>query len=172
MRLVAVCMLALLLAACGSSDDEPAAEPETAPATTTAPETTTGPSGGPPEEPPTPEERGPPPAWIETPAASAWMSFGRYCWGDVCVESVQVTCEDSSVPQLDLAAGDAVRFHLDFEPDTAELTLGADGNRPEVVTLEPARTMEWQGDYDGALWLAVTSGQDEVAYMACARAVS
>jgi hypothetical protein len=168
MRLVTACLLASLLAACGSSDDPPP-EPETSAA---PPQTATEQSAVPPDEPPITEEGGPPPAWLEAPSGSAWMSYGRYCWGDVCVESIQVTCEDSSVPQLDLAPGDAIRFHLEFVPSTAELTLGADGSRPEVVTLEPARVMEWQGDYDGALWLAVTADEGEVAYQACARAVS
>jgi len=168
MRLVAAGLLVLLLAACGSADD-PAPEPET---TAAPPEAATEQSAVPPDEPPVTEEGGPPPAWIETPSASEWMSFGRYCWGDVCVESARVTCDDSSVPQLELAPGDTVRFHLEFVPASAELTLGADGSRPEVVTLEPARVMEWQGDYDGALWLALTADEGEVAYVACARAVS
>ena len=141
-RPLAIVALLVPLAACGSSADEPAAEPGTAPATTTAPGTTTGPSNGPPEEPPVPEEGGPPPAWIETPAGSAWMSFGRYCWGDVCVESVQATSEDSSVPQLDLAAGHRVRLLLDFEPDTAELTPG-----DTIITY--IAKIGWTGAYRG-----------------------
>ncbi len=167
MRLVAACLLALLLAGCGSSDDPPAAEPDPA-SSETQPEQ----SAVPPDEPPVTEEGGPPPAWIETQSGSAWMAYGRYLWGGISVESARVTCDDSAVPQLDLASGDTVRFHLEFLPETAELTLGADGSRPEVVTLEPARVIEWQGDYHGALWLALTAPEGEVAYVACANAVS
>ena len=169
MRLVAAFLLLVLLAACGSSDDPPAAEPQT----TSAPESTTEQSGAAPaDEPPVTEEGGPPPAWIETPSASAWMAYGRYAWGDLSLEIAQPTCDDTAVPQLELASGEPVRFHLDFEPTAAELTLGADGDRAEVVTLDPTRVIEWQGDYDGLLWLALTADEGEVTYQACVRAVS
>jgi hypothetical protein len=172
MRLVLSCLFALLLlAACGSSD-EPAPEagdPTTAP----APETTTEQSSAPPAgEPPVTEEGGPEPAWIETPSASEWMAYGNYCWNDVCVDILQATCDDTAVPRLELRSGEPVRFHLPFEPATAELTLGASTSRPEVVKLEPAGVIEWQGDYDGLLWLALTAAEGEVAYQACVRAVS
>src|SRR5688572_29324990 len=102
MRLVAASLFALvLLAACGSSDETIPGGNETGTAEG-PPETVPEQSATPPGEPPVAEEGGPPPAWIETPSASEWMSYGRYCWVDICVESALVTCEDSSVPQLDL----------------------------------------------------------------------
>jgi hypothetical protein len=172
MRLVAACLLALLLLAACGGEDEPAA-PTGEPGTTEGPpETTTEQSAAPAGEPPVTEEGGPPPAWIETPAGSAWMAYGRYLWAGLSVEIAQVTCDDSSVPQLELPPGGTVRFHLPFEPRTAELTLGADTSRPEVVQLAPARVIEWQGDYDGHLWLALTADEGEVAYQACVRVPS
>lgn len=168
MRVVAACLFALvLLSACGTADEpvpDAADEPET---TAAPPATTTGQSAVPPGEPPVPEDGGPPAAWIETPSGSAWMAYGNYCWGDVCMDILRPTCDDSSVPEVELRRGDAVAFHLSFDPTTADLTLGADGSRPEVVSLEPARVIEWQGDYDGLLWLALTAEEGEVAYQAC-----
>lgn len=173
MRVVAACLFALvLLAACGGEDDAASPPESEAPPTTetASPETTTAESGGPAGEPPATEEGGPPPAWIETPSAAEWMAYGRYAWGGLSLEIAQPTCDDSAVPQLELGAGESVRFHLQFEPLTAELTLGADRGRAEVVTLDPGRTIEWQGEYDGHLWLALTAPEGEVAYQACVSA--
>jgi hypothetical protein len=174
MRRTVACLFALvLLSACGGRDEpvEDAApdEPDTtAPST----DTTTDQAAGPPGEPPVTEEGGPPAAWLETPSGSAWMAYGNYCWGDVCMDILRPTCDDSSVPEVELRPGGAIRFHLPFVPDTADLTLGASSSRPQVVSLEPARVIEWQGVYDGLLWLALTAEEGEVAYQACARMTS
>lgn len=171
MRLVAVCVLALValvaLAACGGDDAPDAAEPPTT--TDPPPPATSEPGGRPPEEPPATDEGGPPPASIELPSGAAWMAYGSYNWDGATFDILRPTCDDTAVPELELGAGDIVRFHLPFEPATAELTLGADNDRPEVVSLPPGRTIEWRGEYDGLLWLAVTAPEGEVAYQACVR---
>lgn len=167
---MAACLLALvLLAGCGSEESTPADQPADTAPPAGEPETQADETAGPPGEPPATEEGGPPPAWIETSSGSAWMAYGSYCWTNVCVDVLHFTCDDTSVPSLEVRPGDPIRFHLAFAPDEADLTLGAPSSRPEVVSVTPARVIEWQGEYDGHLLLFATSEEGDVSYQACVR---
>ena len=194
MKRVALCAaLGLaLLAGCGEDGEQAApttpattaapTAPETGattvteapPATETTPAETTGTTGttttpvepGAPTEPPpnASEPDAPPPAWFESSAGKVWLAYGSYCWGSICVDKVQASCEDTSTPAAQATQGETVLFHLRFKP--AEATLAVEDRQP--VRLPNRRTIPWGADASGLLQLFVRAkGGGDVTYAAC-----
>jgi hypothetical protein len=167
-----------LLAGCGEGDDPPppptaapgettaTAPPDTQapPATQADPGTVPDAEGAPAAPPPDAEAGAPPPAWVETSAGPMWLSLGSYCWDGSCFDILRATCDDTSVPAVVVATGETVRFHLAFDPTSAELSV--EDSDPEL--LDEERTIDWNVNRAGLLWLSLEAGPNRrVAYQAC-----
>lgn len=104
-------------------------------------------AGRPGSAPPKRGPSGPPPAWLESNASSAWLTYGSYCW---TASSGSAACADMIPPanRPDLAVlrvrlGETLRFHLPFIPKEAAIT--AFSKAPAVPTrMRPARVIQWR----------------------------
>lgn len=87
----------------------------------------------------------PPPAWAETESGDTWMAFGSYCWDNGCVDMVPPD-QLPDVPQVTVAAGETVIFHLAFNP--SEVSLAFFDGRPQVsLPAEPG--ISWEVSHTG-----------------------
>jgi len=135
---VPVLLAALVAAGCASSGTAPPTAPELG-------------------------ERGPPPAWIETAEGSRRLAFSSYCWrfGDtgLCADYVQRSCGKKGHPPIvRVVEGEAVRFHLGYEP--SEVSVNMEG-------IDASREPEWRVTHDGALALFTKGSPGDASYVAC-----
>jgi hypothetical protein len=164
---IVLAALALALAGCGG-DDSPSAEPQPPP----APQTDTGGFADvplePAEPPPDAMEGGPPPAGIATQRGSHWLAYATFCWERGCADYMPPRCGDPSVPEVAVTEGEAVSFHLGFEPTSVSLTFFS-GASDTTVPLDPSSEPRWTVDREGPVWLSTQSDTGDAAYAACLR---
>jgi hypothetical protein len=149
-----------------TATEAPPATTEAPPADTTeTTESTTPAEPGAPTEPPpdASEPDAPPPAWFESSAGKVWLAYGSYCWSGVCLDRVQLSCDDVSTPTAQATQGETARFHLRFKP--REVTLAVENGRP--TRLPARRTIPWGADASGLMQLFVRGEGGDVTYVAC-----
>jgi hypothetical protein len=93
-------------------------------------------SSGPPKTPPpTPPLSGaPPPAWIETQTARAWLFYGSYCWKTNCADLIPPETRPG-LPVVTVGRGQTVRVHLQFAASSATASI----DRRKIRTTFDAR---------------------------------
>jgi hypothetical protein len=106
-------------------------------------------SGLPKTPPPTPPLPGaPPPAWIETQTARAWLFYGSYCWKTRCADLIPPETRPG-LPVFTVARGATVRVHLQFTATSATASI----DRHKVATTFDAkqRILSWSAARTGIL---------------------
>lgn len=151
-----------LLAACGGTANRPGSR-ETTPSVP-APPAGTAPSA--------PKSGEPPSAWVETRSGPHWLGHSSYCWSSagsgVCADFAAPRCGAEGTPDLEVADGELVRFHLGFDPKELSLTVGTGHGQAE--RLEARRVAEWRAHGRGELLLFATAAQGgDASYVACLR---
>lgn len=119
-----------------------------------------------------PESGEPPSAWVETTSGSHWLGHSSYCWSGggtgLCADFAAPECGDKGTPDLEVADGELVRFHLGFDPNELSLTVDSGQGKPE--RLEAGRVVEWRPHGHGELLLfATAAGRGDASYVACLR---
>ena len=105
---------------------------------------------------------GPPPAWVETTAASQWLAYSGYCWKTVCADYLPPASR-SDLSSIVEAKGATVRFHFAFRPSSISVTtLG-----PKVVTrrLVSASVVSWRPPSEGVFTLALKAPSGTAGYV-------
>ncbi len=114
-----------------------------------------GPPAAPPPKPPNPQ--GPPPAWIETQAKSAWLAYGSYCWKRACVDMIPPQSRPD-VPTFGVKRGRTIRVHLGF---TAKAVSVGVGGRVVRATLDSTRRIvSWTATRGGTLTVFARTAGD------------
>jgi hypothetical protein len=150
-----------VLAGCGGEADRPGGERTAA--------VPTPPVGSAPFAPRSGE---PPSAWVETSSGSHWLGHSSYCWSSggtgLCADFAAPECGRKGTPDLEVADGELVRFHLGFEPEELSLTVGSRDGQAE--RLEGGRIVDWRAHGHGELLLfATAAGRGDASYVACLR---
>jgi hypothetical protein len=119
-----------------------------------------------------PESGEPPSAWVETTSGSRWLGHSSYCWSGggtgLCADFAAPECGDKGTPDLEVAEGELVRFHLGFDPKELSLTVDSGHGKPEQ--LEAGRVVEWRAHGHGELLLFATAARGgDASYVACLR---
>lgn len=117
------------------------------------------PEAPPPKE---PVANGPPPAWVETGSGEHWLAYSSFCWGTNCATARPPETR-TGLPELALAAGEEVRFHLDFGPSRVELRVG---DRDFELPAEQVASWRVEGEAGIAVLRATAEGGGFVEYVA------
>jgi hypothetical protein len=124
--------------------------------------------GRPANSPPKPPNPGaPPPAWIETPAKSAWLAYSSYCWKTACVDMIPPDSRPD-LPRFVVRHGSLVRVHLGFAAKSVTVNVGT---RPIRTKLDPTkRIASWKGTRSGVLTVFARTAGD-ASYVARLRVI-
>jgi hypothetical protein len=105
--------------------------------------------GRPASPPPKPPNAGaPPPAWIETPAKSAWLAYGSYCWKTACVDMIPPESRPD-LPTFGVARGRTVRVRLGFAARSVAVNLDKTVIRAKLDATK--RIASWRATRGGIL---------------------
>ena len=118
--------------------------------------------GRPTKPPPKPPNAGgPPPAWIETQAKSAWLAYGSYCWKTACVDMIPPQSRPD-LPAFGVKGGSTVRVHLGYRATSVTVSLD---RRVVRATLDPTRrVVSWRVVRGGLLTVFARAAGD-VSYV-------
>jgi hypothetical protein len=109
----------------------------------------------PPPMPPNPG--GPPPAWIEAQAKSAWLAYGSYCWKTACVDMIPPQSRPG-LPAFGVKRGGTVRVHLGFPAKSVSVSLD---RRAIRVKLDATRRIaSWSATRGGVLTVFARTAGD------------
>ena len=104
---------------------------------------------------------GPPAAWVESSARSAWLDFGGYCWKTGCADYIP-PAQRPGLRELRTRIGETLRIHLGFTPKAlAARMIGAKNAatlRAAAVTIYRVRTL-------GILDISAKAGAGSVSYV-------
>jgi len=105
----------------------------------------------------------PPPAWVETPQHSSWLSYSSYCWGRptgsaACVDFLPPQSR-TDLPLVSARAGSQLRFHLRF----AISKLLVSYLDKSTQRLEPSRVASWSPVRSGIVTLSARSASGQEA---------
>ena len=119
-----------------------------------------------------PKSGEPPSAWVETSSGSHWLGHSSYCWlgggSSLCADFTAPECGAKDTPDVAVADGELVRFHLGFDPKELSLTVGT--GRGQAERLEAGRVVEWRAHGRGELLLFATAARGgDASYVACLR---
>jgi len=119
----------------------------------------------PPPKPPNPG--GPPPAWIETQARSAWLAFGSYCWTaagvGACVDMIPPQSRPN-LPVFRVTRGRTVRVHLGFAATSASVNVGTRVVRTRLAAKR--RIVSWSATRGGILTVFARPSAGDASYVA------
>jgi hypothetical protein len=119
-----------------------------------------------------PTSGSPPSAWVETASGSRWLGHSSYCWSGsgtgLCADFAAPACGVKGTPDLEVADGELLRFHLGFDPE--ELSVAVNPGHVQAETLEARRVAEWRAHGRGELLLFARAAQGgDASYVACLR---
>ncbi len=104
-----------------------------------------------------PNEGGPPPAWIETQARSAWLAYGSYCWKTACVDMIPPQSRPD-LPAFGVKRGRTVRVHLGFTAKSVSVSLDKKAVRAK---LDATKTIaSWSATRGGVLTVFARTAGD------------
>jgi len=109
----------------------------------------------PPPKPPNADA--PPPAWIETPARSAWLAHGSYCWKTACVDMIPPQ-DRPDLPVFGVKRGRTVRVHLGFTAKSVSVSVD---KRSIAMKLDTTRRIaSWNATRGGVLTVFARTAGD------------
>jgi hypothetical protein len=110
---------------------------------------------------------GPPPAWIESPARSAWLALGSYCWASGGVGK----CADMVAPQsrtdlpiVRVARGRTLRVHVGFRAKSLSVSVG--GRVVPARLSSNRRIVSWRATRAGVLTVFARPASGDASYHA------
>jgi hypothetical protein len=114
--------------------------------------------GRPTKPPPKPPNAGgPPPAWIEAQATSAWLAYGSYCWKTACVDMIPPQSRPD-LPAFGVKRGGTVRVHLGFTAKSVSVSLD---KRAIRVKLDATRRIaSWSATRGGVITVFARTAGD------------
>ena len=110
-----------------------------------------------PPPPKPPNAGGPPPAWIETQAKSAWLAYGSYCWKTACVDLIPPQSRPD-LPALAVRRGRTVRVHLGFAAKSVGVSLDKTVIRAKLDATR--RIVSWSATRGGVLTVFARAAGD------------
>ena len=114
--------------------------------------------GRPTKPPPKPPNAGgPPPAWIQTRAKSAWLAYGSYCWKTACVDMIPPQSRPD-LPALGVKRGGTVRVHLGFTAKSVSVSLDKRAVRAKLEATR--RIASWSATRGGVLTVFARAAGD------------
>jgi hypothetical protein len=115
-------------------------------------------SGRPTKPPPkAPSAGGPPPAWIETQAKSAWLAYGSYCWKTACVDMIPPQSRPD-LPAFGVKRGGRVRVRLGFAAKSVSVSLDKRAIRVKLDATR--RIVSWSATLGGVLTVFARTAGD------------
>lgn len=114
--------------------------------------------GRPAKPPPKPPNAGgPPPAWIESQAKSAWLAYGSYCWATTCVDMIPPQSRPN-LPAFVVRRGRTIRLHLGFAAKSVSVSIDTRAVRAEVNVTK--RIISWNATRGGVLTVFARAAGD------------
>ena len=114
--------------------------------------------GRPTKPPPKPPNAGgPPPAWIETQAKSAWLAYSSYCWKTACVDMIPPQTRPD-LPVFGVQRGRTARVHLGFTATSVSVSLDKRAVRAKLDATK--RIASWSATRGGVLTVFARTAGD------------
>ncbi len=104
---------------------------------------------------------GPPPAWAETTARSAWIAYSGYCWKTTCADYLPPASRPD-VPTIRLARGASIRVHFGFRPTKLSITLL--GAKTTTTAVAPAQVITWRPSEPGVATFSLKGSSGSASY--------
>ncbi len=104
-----------------------------------------------------PNAGGPPPAWVETQANSAWLAYGSYCWKTACVDMIPPQSRPD-LPAFVVMRGRTVRVHLGFTAKSVSVSLDKRAVRAKLDATK--RIASWSATRGGMLTVSARAAGD------------
>ena len=104
-----------------------------------------------------PNAGGPPPAWIETQAKSAWLAYGSYCWKTACVDMIPPQSRPD-LPAFAVEPGRTVRVRLGFAAKSVSVSIDKRAVRARLDATK--RIASWSATRGGLLTVFARAAGD------------
>ena len=109
----------------------------------------------------------PPPAWVESAAATKWLAFSSYCWTGAgkaaCVDMIPPQSR-TDLPLLKVRAGEQLRIHFAFVPRSVHLAVYRGVSFRHWI-LPRARTVSWKARGSGVVVIDAKAKGGTASYL-------